>query len=860
MKENEVNIIVPLHDADSYITAVKKAAGLHESKAAEFIFLDNCRVTKEERLIRSFLVTDNLSILPWQSSLLKEGRKGIAIDTLYLELKKFLLAGNHFEKFEKAFYNAALFDILHALQEAETESEYWDIATSIKYYIEDAFHFLDKPVTYYYDKDWIKEYLDRVREKPDNSYFVTNPKITVVIPSLNSRPYIRECVESAIEQNLKDVEILCVDAGSDDGTLEVLREYEKLDRRVIVIQSDKKSYGYQINLGIKAAKGEYLAILESDDYIAPEMYEELYDVAKQNQIEVIKADFEIFTGGKGRHEFIHRHVAKKFEQYDKIIDPTEDLEVFKNTNIPWSGLYEMNFLRRNNILLNESPGASYQDNGLWFQSLCQTHRLYYKSSSYYRLRRDNPESSVYSRNKVFCICDEYEFIRNTLRKSPELEKKFAPLCARFRYGSYMWRFNRIAEEFKPDFLQRFAEDFRKLAGSGELDCSLFPESHWNTLNKIMQDPTAYYYNNSELTYEFIRCLPPERYPQILKRWFNKETGRNLDLQNPVTFDEKIQWLKLYDNIPIKTQLADKFKVREWVKEKIGEEYLIPILGVWDKFKDINFEELPQSFVLKPNHGSGWYIIVKNKNELDISDAKKKFEEWMRFNFATRGLQLQYSDIIPKIIAEQYLDSVNNKRNDYKVYCFGGKANCVQYLSGRKKDLKMVFYDLKWEKLSFVYKNRIENAHIAKPKNLELLISLAETLSQGFAFVRVDFYVLDDGSIKFGEMTFTPHNGTMKWNPPEQDLVFGKLINLPYNNKTPLPAKSLAEKGAVPMPPVIVLPKNPANMLTERMKATEHEAANLQKQLVRIRNSKAFYIGEKLAWPVRVIRNILKGKK
>ena len=857
-------LVIPIYDRERYLAAVWKAVDFQNVDEIKIVYVNDKEQTDNP-------VTECLGKGKAAVTIIQRENTG-TVDTnresvadSYLSLKDFLKQKGCFEAFEKSFMNAALFDEINALKNAETDAAYRDILTEIKYYAEDKLHFLDKPATYYYDMDWVKDYVARIRKKPDNSLITNNPKVTVVVPSLNSCQYIRECVESAIEQTLKDIEILCVDAGSTDGTIEVLQEYANFDKRIKIIHSDKRSYGYQINLGIKAAKGEYFAILESDDYIIPEMYEELYKIAKKNEVEVLKADFEIFTGEKNKHEFIYRKIVNKEEQYNKVLDPTEDFELFRNNNVPWSGLYEMDFMRRNSILLNESPGASYQDNGLWFQSLCQTHRLYYVNKSYYMLRRDNPNSSIFSRGKVFCICDEYDYIRGILHKDIYLESKFSSLCARYRYNNYIWTLNRISEDYKVDFYKRFAEDFRKIKNDGELNPVLFTKAQLNMINEIIDNPTEYYYKKSKLTYEFNRVLPPKRYPEILCKWYKGATGHKLDLNNPKTSNEKTQWLKLYENTPLRTRLADKYLVREWVKEKIGEKYLIPLLGVWNKFEDIDFEKLPDSFVLKANHGCGWNIIVKNKKELDIADAKAKFDIWLKTNFAIRnGLELQYADIPPKIIAEEYMENGDNDLYDYKVFCFNGKANCIMYLSERKKGLKMAFYDLDWNKLPFVYTYPRNEEKIEKPKNLELLISLAEKLSTGFAFVRVDFYILNDGSLKFGEMTFTSASGTGIWNPPEQDLIFGNLIDLSLVNKTPLPQKSFAEKGAVPLPDSFELPKTEIEMLKDtikskdsRISSLEKDKTKLQNDIKKIKDSKAFKLGEKVAYPVRKFRDLLK---
>lgn len=290
-------------------------------------------------------------------------------------------------------------------------------------------------------------------------------------------------------------------------------------------------------------------------------------------------------------------------------------------------------------------------------------------------------------------------------------------------------------------------------------------------------------------YDYYQSLTTRQYAAALCEWYHKTTGDWLNLDAPITYNEKIQWLKLYDSTSLKTELADKYLVRDWVEKRIGSQYLIPLLGVWDNFDDIDFTKLPDSFVLKANHGCGWNIIVKDKTKFDINDARKKFNIWMNTNFAFRaGLELQYMNISPKIIAEEYMENGNNDLYDYKVFCFNGKAESIMFLSERKQGLKMAFYDLNWNKLPFVYTYPRNEAEVPKPKNLELLIQLSEKLAEGFAHVRVDFYILNDGSLKFGEMTFTSASGNCKWNPPEQNRIYGDLIKLPP--KSPIPERKV----------------------------------------------------------------------
>ena len=278
--------------------------------------------------------------------------------------------------------------------------------------------------------------------------------------------------------------------------------------------------------------------------------------------------------------------------------------------------------------------------------------------------------------------------------------------------------------------------------------------------------------------------------RVLKKWYERADGKVLDLDNPQTFDEKIQWLKLYDSIPLKSRLADKYSVRDWVKEKIGEKYLIPLLGVYDKFDDIDFAKLPNRFVIKCTHGSGYNIIVKDKATFDSTEAKSKINKWLGENFAFKnGCELHYCAIKPKIIIEKYIENTDGDLYDYKFWCFNGKVKYIQFLSERNLGgMKMAFYDTKWRKQTFVsdYHYPLDTKNREKPDNLRKMIKLAEKLSRGFYYVRVDFYRLDDNTICFGEMTFTPASGRMFWSDEKINHDLGKLIKLPkagYNIDT-----------------------------------------------------------------------------
>ena len=212
------------------------------------------------------------------------------------------------------------------------------------------------------------------------------------------------------------------------------------------------------------------------------------------------------------------------------------------------------------------------------------------------------------------------------------------------------------------------------------------------------------------------------------------------------------------------------------------------MGVYDNFDEIDFDKLPNQFVIKCNHGAGYNVIVQDKYSFDKNVAKEKINKWLSENFTYKfGCELHYSNIPHKIIIEQFIENSGDDLYDYKFWCFNGKVEYIQFLSERNTNgLKMAFYDKQWNKQSFVYSYTLDKKNIEKPKNLDKMIELAEKLSKDFNHVRVDFYRLDDGTVYFGEMTFTPMSGVCKWNDEKINILLGKKIRLPklaYNIDT-----------------------------------------------------------------------------
>lgn len=269
--------------------------------------------------------------------------------------------------------------------------------------------------------------------------------------------------------------------------------------------------------------------------------------------------------------------------------------------------------------------------------------------------------------------------------------------------------------------------------------------------------------------------------KFLKKQFKNVFGYELDLENPITYSEKLQWLKLFDRNPKYTKLVDKYEVKKIIAEMIGDEYIIPTIGVWDKFDEIDFTKLPQQFVLKCTHDSGGLVICKDKNEFNIKKAKKKIEKCLKNDYYMQNREWPYKNVKPRIIAEEYMvDESGYELKDYKIFCFNGEAKAMFIASDRsnpKEETKFDFYDMNFNHLPFENGHPNSKKEIKKPESLELMTKLAETLSIELPQARIDFYDIN-GKVYFGEITFFHWSGFKKFEPIEWDYKFGEYIDLP----------------------------------------------------------------------------------
>jgi len=290
----------------------------------------------------------------------------------------------------------------------------------------------------------------------------------------------------------------------------------------------------------------------------------------------------------------------------------------------------------------------------------------------------------------------------------------------------------------------------------------------------------------------LRCIAkialvyPSLFPDkmYIRACYRYNIGKSLDLKNPKTFCEKLQWLKLYDRRLEYTTMVDKYAVKKYVADIIGEQYIIPTLGVWNTFDEIDFDTLPDKFVLKCTHDSGGLVICTDKSKLDREKAKEKISKGLRTDFYQKGREWPYKNVPRRIIAEKYMAPVKSAAPkdlpDYKFFCFNGEPVYCQVIRDRRDHETIDFYDMEWNHQEFYGLNPVARnglTPVARPVHLDRMIEACRKLAKDIPFVRVDLYVVDDNEY-FGELTFYPASGFGVFTPDAWNERLGDLLNLP----------------------------------------------------------------------------------
>ena len=278
-----------------------------------------------------------------------------------------------------------------------------------------------------------------------------------------------------------------------------------------------------------------------------------------------------------------------------------------------------------------------------------------------------------------------------------------------------------------------------------------------------------------------RIAPLIKNDETYLRWYYYFGMRKFpDLKNPKSFNEKLQWLKMHDHNPAYTQMVDKLGVKDYISKKIGQEYVVPLIGAWDKFEDIDFDKLPDKFVLKCTHDSGGLVICKDKSKLNIAEARKKIYHCLKKDYFIGTREWPYKDVKKKIIAEQLLTEPGQPApRDYKILCFNGKPKLIELHQNRFTDRQTQdFYDTSWKRTSISQGgwNGVSKSEAPKPENLDQMLTLSETLAEGTACMRVDWYDIN-GKLYFGEITFYDGSGIDAFDDYNDDLKMGSWIDL-----------------------------------------------------------------------------------
>ena len=316
------------------------------------------------------------------------------------------------------------------------------------------------------------------------------PKVSVIVPVYNVEAYLKTALDSLLRQTLKDIEFICVNDGSTDGSAAILEEYAGKDSRIVLVSKQNEGYGKAMNIGLDRASGEYVGILEPDDYVALTMFEDLYEIAAENDLDWVKADFYRFTTDREKETmtFCYSHLSADPSDYRRVFKPVERKSSFLYLMNTWSGIYRLSFLREHGIRHHETPGASFQDNGFWFQTFMFAERAMILDTPYYRVRRDNPGSSVHNPGKVYAINREYDYIRGILAAHPEYWEQLKGVYWRVRYLNYEGTLRRIDRKFVRDYLADVSKELQAGYSGQEFSRMDFPDEEWKRVLAIMEKP------------------------------------------------------------------------------------------------------------------------------------------------------------------------------------------------------------------------------------------------------------------------------------------------------------------------------------------------------------------------------------
>lgn len=305
-------------------------------------------------------------------------------------------------------------------------------------------------------------------------------KVSILVPVYNVEKFLNQCIDSILAQTLQDIEIICINDGSTDSSLQILQEYQKKDSRIKIINKKNTGYGHSMNCGLKVATGEYIGIVESDDFIDANMFASLYDTVKNNNVDIVKSNFFRY---KNKYN-IQSTELDAFKLNVPIV-PIDYLDIFIRQPSIWSGIYRRDFLLENNIYFNETPGASYQDTAFYFKVISCAKKMILLQEAFYHYRLDNDNSSVHSISKVYCVCDEYDEFEKFLSKCLSIKKRLLKFIPVMKYVTFSGNYIRLRGKNKSDFLCYMIKEFKKYKRKGLLNKKYWDEYAWNNVMRLV---------------------------------------------------------------------------------------------------------------------------------------------------------------------------------------------------------------------------------------------------------------------------------------------------------------------------------------------------------------------------------------
>lgn len=313
------------------------------------------------------------------------------------------------------------------------------------------------------------------------------PKVSIVVPVYNVERYLGECLDSIVSQSMTDIEVIVVDDGSTDGSGDIVDSYAERDPRLKVIHKPNSGYGHTMNTGFRAASGEYIGVVESDDCARPRMFEKLYSLAVKNNADVVRSNYYAMSANGTCFDLIDI-LSLGSAPYGRAFDPADYVEVLRGSPAIWTGIYKTSYLRDHDIEFMETPGASYQDTGFFLKALALADRVVFTREAFLNYRVDNAGSSVKSGAKVFCVSDEYHSFEALLSNYPEKEKAFQRVVPAKKWETYLWNYSRLDDSLKNDFLHLMTSEFEDYRQRGLLDRSMFSGEEWAEVQRVIDNP------------------------------------------------------------------------------------------------------------------------------------------------------------------------------------------------------------------------------------------------------------------------------------------------------------------------------------------------------------------------------------